>query len=133
MRRLKTKIRGFTLIEVLVTLAIVGILAAIAYPSFVEQMAKGKRAEARATLLEASQYMERQYSARSSYTATLPARLTVVPSTGKTNYSVTVAASATGYTLTAAPVAVDPCGSLLLFSTGGRSATGSLSVTQCWK
>lgn len=54
--------RGFTLIELMITLAIVAIVAAIAYPSYTESVRKSRRADARAVLLEAAQFMERIYT-----------------------------------------------------------------------
>ena len=58
---------GFTLIEVMIVVAIVAILAAIAYPSYLESVRKSKRAEARAQLMEAAQYMQRFYSQNDSF------------------------------------------------------------------
>ncbi|AVS93976.1 prepilin-type cleavage/methylation domain-containing protein [Paracidovorax avenae] len=59
--------KGFTLIELMITVAIVGILASIAYPSYREYVAKSRRAEARAVLLAAQQWMERFYSENYRY------------------------------------------------------------------
>lgn len=59
--------RGFTLIEMMVVVAIVGILASIAYPSYTEQIAKGKRSQAKVQLLAAQQWMERFYSENYRY------------------------------------------------------------------
>jgi type IV pilus assembly protein PilE len=64
---MKNKLTGFTLIEMMIAVAIVGILAAIAYPQYVEYVAKGKRAECRSALLIASQKMEKFYSNNNRY------------------------------------------------------------------
>jgi type IV pilus assembly protein PilE len=64
---MKNKSTGFTLIEMMIAVAIVGILAAIAYPQYVEFVAKGKRAECRSALLIASQKMEKFYSNNNRY------------------------------------------------------------------
>lgn len=61
------KDNGFTLIELLVAVAVAGILAAIAYPSYIEYTYKTRRAEVAALLMEAVQITERQYSQSSSY------------------------------------------------------------------
>lgn len=61
--------RGFTLIELMITVAIIGILAAIAYPSYVEHINRSRRADAEATLVELAQWMERNYMTNLSYPA----------------------------------------------------------------
>jgi len=67
--------RGFTLIEVMIAVAIVGILSAIAYPSYTEYIRRGHRADARAGLLQAQQYLERASTATGVYPTTLPPAL----------------------------------------------------------
>ncbi len=60
---------GFTLIEVMIVVAIIGVLAAIAYPSYQEFVAKSRRAEAKTTLIGAQQWMERFYTENFRYDA----------------------------------------------------------------
>ncbi len=128
--------RGFTLIELMIVIAIVGILAAIALPSYRSYVPRGNRADARSALLEAAQHMERQYSIRNEYVASLPARLQVSPAgsdAGAQRYDLTVEVSTTAYTLTAAPVQSDSnCGTLTLLNTGKKGSTYG-SVAECWK
>lgn len=65
------RVTGFTLIEVMIVVAIVGILAAIAYPSYVDSVRKGKRADGRAALTSLLQQQERYFTQNNTY-ATFP-------------------------------------------------------------
>lgn len=67
MHRRRGKQLGFTLIELMITVAIIGLLAAVAYPSYVSQIAKGRRAECRSGLLQSMQQQERYYSQYNAY------------------------------------------------------------------
>jgi type IV pilus assembly protein PilE len=65
--------RGFTLIELMIVVAIVGILSSIAYSSYQSSVAKSRRQAAQGCLMELAQYMERHYTSNMSYaSATLP-------------------------------------------------------------
>lgn len=135
--------RGFTLIEVMIVVAIVGILSAIALPSYNEYIRRGHRAEARAALLQAAQWLERAATATGTYplTASFPTTLTTMQS-GR--YTVAVAsppasaASGAAFTLTATPAGGqvgDKCGSYTLTHSGVRGAASAASgalVTECW-
>ena len=67
-----TKHKGFTLIELMIVVAVVGILTAVAYPSYAEYVRRGHRADAKAGLLQAQQWMERAATATGEYPTTLP-------------------------------------------------------------
>ena len=135
--------RGFTLIEVMIVVAIVGILSAIALPSYNEYIRRVHRAEARAALLQGAQWMERAATATGTYplTASFPTTLTTMQS-GR--YTVAVAsppasaASGAAFTLTATPAGGqvgDKCGSYTLTHSGVRGAASAASgalVTECW-
>lgn len=137
---------GYTLIELMVVVLIVGILAAVAYPAYTQHVRRAHRAEARAALQDAQQYMERYYAAYQRYTTqadqppTLPRRLRTVPE-GATveaaRYQLSVSeAQADAYTLTATPAPGwdEACGSLTLTHTGLKGRTGTvLSVPDCWR
>ena len=77
---------GFTLIELMITVAVVGILAAIAYPSYQDSVRKARRADAKSALLDAAQRQERFFTENNQYSVVL------VPAAGCTNTPATIAA-----------------------------------------
>ncbi len=142
-KRTSKAVSGFTLIELMIVVAIVGILAAVAIPSYTEYVKRGNRASARAALLEAQQFMERFYAANSRYTTdaagttspALPARLQSVPAE-LPRYTLALSApSLNSYTLTASPITgtTDKCANLTLTSTGVKGTSSTLSAAECWR
>lgn len=153
--------RGFTLTELMIVMAIIGTLAAIAYPTYTDQVRKGNRVEGKAALMRASQSMERFFTARGRYPSVaefpqiygLAAGATVFSNpdsvtTGKyqINYVVTLPApggvGALEYQLTALvlsgtvpSVLEDPlCGNILLDSSGRKAvSTGATNREKCWR
>ena len=143
------KIQGFTLMELMVAVAIIGILSAIAIPSYRDSVMKSRRADAKAALMDLANAMERRFTENNSYkgaagTIATPAdtgaaRIYNVDSNTATYYDVTINASDdTTYTLQAAPKAAqagDKCGTLTLNNAGVENiAGGSTGVTaaDCW-
>jgi type IV pilus assembly protein PilE len=147
--------RGMTLIELMIVVAVIGIIVAVAYPSYQEHMRKARRAEAKSALLRALQLQERSYTAQQTYTIDMlplfgmtgpPIRSGEDPNTG--NYDLTAEVDPDAGSdlkmsvlLKATPrtTSVDPdCGTLTITSTGIRTANGTkgtLSSTPgfCWE
>lgn len=141
--------RGFTLIELMITVAIVAILARVAVPSYQEYIKRGARADAQSALLEAAQYLERVYSECNSYilrdasttppcttaVSALPASLQVSPREGRKKYDISATTlAAQNYVVSAAPVSSDACGTFTIASNGVKGLTGNTwSVSDCWR
>ena len=130
-------IRGFTLIELMIVVAILAIVVAIGYPAYRDQVMKGRRAEGMGELLELADRLERYYSGNGTYNgATLGPDADDVYelTTEKGNYTLGITtATTTLFTITAAPNGPqgdDKCGTFTLTSTGQKSATGG---GDCWK
>lgn len=117
--------RGFTLIELVVVVAILAILVSFAVPAYQEQVRKGRRADAWAALNETAQALERFYTLNNTYRGyTLRDVETQSPRAGDVvYYDIALVAEATAYTLTATPRLADRCGVLSVNSRGVRSST----------
>lgn len=133
---------GFTLIELMIVVAVIGILSAIAYPAYTSYVARGHRAEAKQGLLELAQYMERIYTENNTYMPgnALPVLpFTTMPKTGTVVYDMTLDAGGTGagiYKLTATrtgSMATDACGNFSIDNTGAQTvASATESASDCW-
>ncbi|MEN8206695.1 MAG: type IV pilin protein [Pseudomonadota bacterium] len=138
------KTRGFTLIELMIVVAILAIVASVGYPSYLEHVKKSRRAEGMGQLLELADHMERYYSDNGTYAgATLGAAATdVYPATTDGGYytlSFDGALDNVAFTISATPTGkgkqnTDKCHTFTLTSLGVKSVSGGSLVTDdCWK
>jgi type IV pilus assembly protein PilE len=125
--------RGFTLIEIMIVIAIIGIVITIGYPSLTEYVKKGRRAEVAGLLSEQAQMLERFYSKSNVYTGA------VGMSAGNDYYTITPTLTDQTFLLTATrkagSMATDKCGDFTITNTGVRSmvnATAGLTTKDCW-
>jgi type IV pilus assembly protein PilE len=141
---------GFTLIELMITVAVVGILVAVAYPNYADYIRRADRAEARSAVMRAANLLERRFTEQAQFptvdeysamfglaAGTAPLSGTDSPTTGK--YRITYAPAGTprsSYVLTATEIngADTECGDLTLNNLGSRGRTGSTwTVQDCWR
>jgi len=134
---------GLTLIELLIVVALVGILGTIAVSSYGEYVRRSDRSEARTIMLEAGNWMERRFTVHHSYLngggaiPTLPLDMRQSPKTGTAKYVIGLIAkdtSPTTYKLQAVPQRSDRCGTFMLDQSGARSLRdNTASVEECWQ
>lgn len=142
----KKQMRGFTLIELMIAVAVIGILASIAYPGYRDYIVRSNRAEARAALLENAQFLERNFTTANRYDRTNPGDaesaiadenlpIQQTPPNGAARYTMSVEFqnNGRGFTLSAEPAGTmggDPCGTYTLTNTGARGSGGDANT--CW-
>jgi type IV pilus assembly protein PilE len=141
------KQQGFTLIELMIAVAIAGTLASIAYPSYAKYIQKAKRAQAQAALMSMASAMEQwriennnnYLGAKDATTEKILIFANSVPTDGGTKtYTLSIPAlNQTSYTLMATPEGAqlnDECGSLTLNSAGKKAAVkDNVAIMDCWE
>lgn len=136
---------GFTLMEMMITIVILGILVGVAFPAYQGHMSSARRATATGCLMEYAQYMERIFSANMTYATNNGAQVAALPVTncsqdltGLYGFSFPNPPTANTFVISAAPLgaqATDACGALTIDQLGVRSANGATNaaaIRACW-
>jgi type IV pilus assembly protein PilE len=123
------KQKGFTLVELMITVVIIAILASIALPSYQDSVRKTRRAAAQADLMELASHMERVYTSDGVYGDAS----TALPDLGTEQYTLSFSGTPTAdtFTIQAVPTgsqSSDSCGTLTISNTGATTPTTS----GCW-
>lgn len=127
---------GFSLIELMVVVAIIGILSSIAYPSYLEYVRKARRSDAQQHLMALAQQNQQYFIDQRAYAST-PSTLLATPTSVSTYYTLAINVNAgppASFSIDAVPTTaggqnLDACGTLTIASSGARTAS---SGTSCW-
>jgi type IV pilus assembly protein PilE len=129
---IRQNIKGFTLIEMMIVVAIVGVLATVAYPSYVDQVRRSHRSEAQTVLMNLANRQQQFLLDTRSYADTVGALTIPIPASVSAFYTVTMVvgtATAPEFTAIASPLASqasDKCGVIQITHTGEKTPTN------CW-
>ena len=129
---------GFSLLELLIVMAIIAVLIQIAYPAYTVHLVKSRRNQAEISLLHLASQLEVFYSLHDSYQGATVEALGISTYTDDHSYQLTIqSASDSDYKLAAVPVGQQAkydniCGTLLLDASGSRVASGTADPTSCW-
>lgn len=125
---------GFTLLELVIALAIIAVLALAALPSYETQLIQSRRSDATTALTTFAQKMERYALENGSYSdATTDLYQSA---SNQSYYNLSVTSTSNSYTLTATPTGIqaddNECGNFTLDDLGTRGISGTATVEQCW-
>lgn len=119
---------GFTLIELMITVAVIGILAAVAYPSYQDYVRRGNRSAAQTFMMTIAQRQEQYLLTNRSYATTIPALNLTPPTETNGRYTISMSTTGTpptGYIITAVAIGAQApdgnLGNLTLSSSGVKS------------
>lgn len=131
--------RGFTLVELMIAVAVMALLAGLAYPAYNSHVAKSRRGDAKQSLVELAQKLERYYSERGTFVGATIGTGGIYPNTSRGGfYTLAIGTqTADGFTINAAPAGSqtgDACATFTYNQLGEQGVTGAtLTAVKCWQ
>ena len=132
--------QGVTLIELMVVVAIIGLLTSIAVPTYRNYVIRANRSDAKVAMMQTAQALERCYTNSTPYAYNSAVCNLAVPATSTVasgTYEITVAPTAVTFVITGTPKGGQAddakCGTFKLTAAGTQTVTGSLPAAECWR